>query len=763
MPQVLRPLNVGDIEYIFIPKEREANTFPWLPPTSFENHGLNLLRTLPKNVLQLNDPFVFYGNTKAIQSLTPHRLSVFYPDSIDFMIKINPYIDSIKFFLVHSEIPHIEKILDKVEREYPLIFWSYIDTEKSPLKGYESTFVKDDKEFIERLKERKTEIEKILLKSFPKQQIHFEVNLPLTDLHRQLNEDNYFRASHSNYCTLNQMIGNNWASTNVQPESEEKILEYSKLSHKKAPDNLDRFDVLLKQIKNIQELEILICKDRNIQFPNIEYDYLSPLVVVLPFNFPSIKKAYDTDGPHLQKLSRALNQEQSMNYLFYTTNNGTVTLEDMAMYAQFINVRTRYLDSLAYLHASFTYSAIIRFPVLGNSIKKHLSFFKPETINDTKFKNSKNLINTFGKKLAKLILPPSRADKVFGVPNQIVAITDLPIEWMLYKELNLCLTYDITRIPELPYGGVMASYARNSHTEFKIKKDILKRVLVISGASTTPGIDEEFKQYFKSIEKLGGELGYRTAHCSSKQEVIEQVKLHQPDLLIFDCHGGFDEDQLSSYLIINGEVLTPTEIVINKISAPIVFLSACHTNPTYGYLNKLADAFFEAGCVAITATYFPISVQAGTNLYIRILNNLRTAAISPVHKNWLEFVCHIIRTSYLKEVIYQCELSIELASISEKAKGYFRKELKKLNMDSSLYLLRQNHRERVFKEFHSRLMRIIPKKLFNPDSVVPEHCFYTNMGRGDLIRFEVWEEAFYQKNDIKQQDDVFIPKEIKSR
>jgi hypothetical protein len=746
----LRPLNVGDIEYIFIPKEREANTFPWLPPTGFANHGLNLVRTLPKNVLQLNDPFVFYGNSKAVQSLTPHRLSVFYPDSIDFMIKTNPYIDSIKFFLVHSEIPQLGKILDKVRKEYPLIFWSYTDFEKSPLKDHESTFVKDDKQFIERLKERKTEIENILFKAFPKQRINFEVNLPLTDLHIQLNEENYFKASHSNYCTLNQMIGNDWASTKVQPESEETILEHSKSAHKKPPDNLDRFDVLLKQVKNIQELEIIICDDRNIQFPNKEYDYLSPLVIVLPFNFPSIKKAYDSYGPNIEKLSRALSQEQSMNYLFYTVAHESVTPEEVSMYAQFISLRTQYLDSLAYLHASFTYSAIIRFPVLGNSIKKHLSFFKPETINDTKFKNSKHLINVFGKKLAKLILPPSRADKVFGVPNQLVAITDLPIEWMLYKDLNLCLTYDITRIPELPYGGIMASYALNSHTEFKIKKDILKRVLVISGASSTPGVDEEFKHYFNSIEKLGNELGYHTARCSSKQEVIEQVRQHQPDILIFDCHGDFDEDKLSSNLVINGEVLTPTEIATNKISAPIVFLSACHTNPTYGYVNKLADAFFEAGCVAITATYFPISIQAGTNLYIRILNNLKTAAISPVHKNWLEFVCHNIRTSYLKEVIYQCELSIELAPFPEKAKAYFKKELKKLNMDSSLYLMRQNHRERVFKEFYSRLLKIMPKKIFNPNSVVPEHCFYTNMGRGDLIRFEVWEDEFNRQNAINR-------------
>src|SRR5690349_21616590 len=176
MPLKPRPLNVGDIEYIFIPKERDKNSFPWLPPTSFENPGLDLIRTLPKNVLQLNDPFVFYGNSKAVQSLISHRVSVLYPDNVDFLIKTNPFVDSIKFFLVHSEIPNLEQILKRVGQVYPLIFWSYMDAEKPALNGHENTFVKDDKHFIERLRGSKSELERILFKAFPKQQLDFVVN-----------------------------------------------------------------------------------------------------------------------------------------------------------------------------------------------------------------------------------------------------------------------------------------------------------------------------------------------------------------------------------------------------------------------------------------------------------------------------------------------------------------------------------------------------------------------------------------------------------
>lgn len=745
MPFQPRPLNFGDIEYIFIPKERDSHATPFLPPVDFDNPGLDILRTMPKNVTQLNDPFIFYGISKATQTFVPQRAMVLYPENIDFLFKISPIKASIKFLLVHSEIPNLEKLLNNVIQGYPLVFWTYMDAQKLPLKNFEEHFVKDSHEFIERLLYRKADVEKILLEAYPKQQLDFTVNLPLTEYHKHLNTFDYFRGSHSNYWTLNQMIGNHWAAPREKSDDNQALVEHAKTTLSKDKDNLDRYDVLVNQIRNIQELEIIVCDDRKINFPNTKYDYLSPLIVVLPFNYPSLSKVYD--GAKSKFIINALSQEQELNYVYYSNTDEVGEPENVHIMASFNSRRTQYLDSLAYLHASFTHSAIMRFPVLGNSIKKYLSFFKPEGLMRS-FKTSKELINTFGKKLAKLILPPSRAEKVFGVPNQIVAITDLPIEWLIYRDLNLCLTYDITRIPELPYGGITATYALNSNVQFKVKRDILSRVLVISGARIVPGLDEEMKEYFRAIEKLGVELGFNTAHCKSKQEVIDQVRQHKPDILIFDCHGGFDEDTLSSHLCINDQKLTPSEIAANRITAPIVFLSACHTNPNYGYVNKLADAFFESGCLAITATYFPISVFAGTNLYMRVLHNLQAAVESPIHRTWLEFVSHMVRTSYLKQVIYTCEAELDRKGLPEKPKAYMKKELKKLNLDASLHLLRPNLREKVFKEFNSKLSKIVPRKIFNPDSIVPEHCFYTHMGRGDLIRFECWEEEFYKLNKI---------------
>ena len=76
--------------------------------------------------------------------------------------------------------------------------------------------------------------------------------------------------------------------------------------------------------------------------------------------------------------------EQSINYISYTSKSNT-SFAELKYKGSFQMAKAAYLDGVGYLHASFTDSPVIRFPMLGNSIKGELSFFKPETINNTKW------------------------------------------------------------------------------------------------------------------------------------------------------------------------------------------------------------------------------------------------------------------------------------------------------------------------------------------------------------------------------------------
>lgn len=748
MPFKLRRLQVGDIEYFYIPKSKATDPLQLFPPEDFDNEALSILRTLPKNVIQLNDPYIFYGNVKSVQVQTPHRFSVVYPANLLSMIENYPYRNGIKVFMVDTKTDSLSRIVEKLLDTYSLSFFIFINQETESLAGFETYFFKNHIDFIAKLKARTADIEKLLIEIFPKAGIPFVVNLPTTEYHLQYNPPKYFVPSHTNYWTINQMIGNDWGEMRP-PDNQEDIIEESPESARKPKDNLDRYDILIDQIKRIQELEIMTLDERKIQFPRGKLDYLSPILVVLPFNFPSLDQFLGVPPKERDKkyktLVRSLSQEQAQNYIIYTLASN-VEMDNIKIYGHLHSRKASYLDGVAYLHASFTYSPVIRLPTLGDSVKRELSFFKPETINDKKFRNSKTLINLFGKKLADRILPQSRESKIFGVPNQVVAITDLPIEWLLYKGINLCATHDITRIPEMPFGGILASFNVHSNFELSIPEDIIERVLVVLGVSERFGVDEEFKAYFDSIEALSQNLNFKTVRCSTLQQLKVSVEKHKPDILVFDCHGGYDVDSLSSYLLIGEERLSGKEIVENKLSAPIVFLSACYTNPNYGYVNKIADAFFEAGCMSVTATYFPISVKGGTYLYYRLIKQLHLAAKSPIHRNWLEFVCHIVRTSYLREVVYQCERVVAATKLPDHEKEKIIEKLNHLNLNASLEALRQTGREKVFKNLEMELKTILPKGLVNVSKVVSENCFYTHMGRGDLILFDSWKKKFEKLN-----------------
>lgn len=742
-----RPLAVGDIEYFFIPKGRTGQSVLF-PPEEFQGEELKLLMGLPKNLTQLNDPFTYYGYVKKTQTFVPHRFGVYYPDSIDHLIAMNPYKLSVKVFLVHSETPNLHLIIATLQKTFSPIFLIAFDAPGKAIEGHEDITIKNPRDFLEKLLLRKDEIEKVLLNSFPKQQIEFQIDVKITEYHSKYNPENTFRASHSNYYTLNQVLGNEWGEDLTKGRSEyEALVKASKESLTKPPDNTDRFKVLSDQLAAMTDLEILVLKDRHVVFPNGNYEALSPLILIAPFNFPTLGKIYGKDigQVELRRLEKALNHEQSINYISYTTKSNT-TIEELKYKASLQAAKAAYLDGTGYLHASFTNSPIIRFPMLGNSIKAELSFFKPDTINDTKWNNSKKLIDKFGSKFSSLVIPKGLEEEIFGVPRQIVAITDLPIEWLRYKEHNLCFTHDVTRIPETPYGGIMASFAHNSVANFVIKPDIMKRTLVLFGANARDDSDEEFKTYFAAIEEKSIEFGFNTFRCKSVQDARIQIEKHKPDLLIFDCHGGFDTDTMSSYLVINDEKLTGNDIVKFKITAPLVFLSACHTNPNYGYLNKLADAFFEIGCLAITATYFPISIRHGSNLYFRILRNLRNAVRYSVHRNWLSFTSHVIRTSYYKEVIDNTINKVLNSTLSENDKKRISTDLTKLNITIGLRLMKSQLRVDAIDQFINEMEKICPKKLID-QSAVPEFTFYTNMGRGDLIEFENWRRKFQELNN----------------
>ncbi|HZY79230.1 MAG TPA: CHAT domain-containing protein [Cyclobacteriaceae bacterium] len=745
-----RRFNLGDFDYIYICKPSPKSAF--FPPGELNDFLFSILRTLPKNLLQLVDPMEVYYQSKVQKKESPMRVSVLYEKDVTNHIKTSPLKESIKILLMAPGLKDASKVARQFVTAYPNKVF-FIVTKKSPkvVLSHEK-ILRGPKDFARLLN---------IKNLFPgldglgsRQSIFNQVDFSkeITDLNPVV----YFKPAQINYFTFNQILGTYWLD--YDGDNQEEIIEESKKAVTSKWEDTERFKLIIDQLRTFNSFELRAAELHKTKFPNDRSISLSPLLVVSSYNYPHLSDLYEDHikgNKNLQVIFKSLGHEQKFNYTNVVEVNDVEQTSPAILSAigHLHYSKTTYLDGLGYLHASFTNSPCIRLPFLGNSLKRNLSFFRPDKVSND-ITSIKKSIRAFGDMYARVAFPEGYIDEIFSEDRQIIAISDLPIEWLTVKELPLIATHDVCRMPENPLGGLMAYYGMNSFFKMSISKDILSKVMLLFCVDKDDPNYDAFDLQYKSEMLVSKDFNFLSFRCTSIHEVIQYVDHHQPQVLIFDCHGGYDKDTLSSYLQIGKEKMTGKEITEAKITAPIIFLSACFTNPTYGYVNGIANAFFEAGALSVTASYFPISIKNGTRLYNRIIRNLQYAANHPMHENWLEFVSHTIRTSYTMSIHEMILDELAVMNISDTKREEVNNELREDLVITNTGLLHSGLRHELLRDYSERLKTkiksIVPTFSKNFDVAGSEHLFYTILGRADLIRFDVWMDEYHSLNKSMQ-------------
>lgn len=313
-------------------------------------------------------------------------------------------------------------------------------------------------------------------------------------------------------------------------------------------------------------------------------------------------------------------------------------------------------------------------------------------------------------------------------PSQIVALSDLPVEWINIDGVPLGFTHDICRLPETPVTGLLTHHQINLFQKYIIPKNIIEKTLVVYGCQ-----EPEFKEWQDKVNILSKEIGFKTCVCASIDEFAKSVHQHKPDFLIIDSHGGTDLSNHQSYVLMGEEKMYPSDIVRNQISAPLVFLSACNTAPTYNSINTIANAFFEIGSLSVTTSYMPLDIKESSVLYIRILNQLSQAANHFYHKNWLAFISHIQRTSFILNPLIGIDEKVEEMWDSAKKKG----EILAISMyfENRRILYENLQKGEIPNGFKA-----------NYSNVTPHYLMYSTLGRADLIEFECFSSKRWNKS-----------------
>lgn len=550
-----------------------------------------------------------------------------------------------------------------------------------------------------------------------------------------------------NTLTSHSMLGD-WNYKMTEYSDEDRARDSMEACH--HSDSFDRQDKMVGQIVKMMAVENQALYP--IHKTHLTLDQINaPLIITIPFTHKDMRDYLK--GIHVpgydkveKSLRYVLSQPTNKNYTVdfrIEEDAADVTFESLsaAYYTVYFH-RGRFLDIVGQLHASYKFSPYLRLPFQGVEINRELSFVAPsisERLCNAKDKESlEKIMKQVGVKIVEGSLSQDAQKMLKECTKQIVAITDLPIEWLPLDGIPLGFTHDICRIAEFPLEGNLMHYVVNEVQEYRVPKDILKHTLVVYGAR-----DEAFVYYQNECDNLAKSHGFVTKYCSNKQQFFDVVDEMKPQLLIIDTHGNYDNVLHQSYLLMGDDKIYPQDIIDHHVAVPIVFLSACNTAPTYNMSNTLANGFVQSGSLAVTSSYLPLDVSESSTVYLRLLKQLSVASQQCIHKNWLAFVSHILRTSYIHQAFYNYYKNTKKSIVDVAVNGL-----------STQYLTRSmifDCRRKVYEELHAGLD--VEGIHVETSHKIPHYLMYTTLGRADLIDFESYHEDLKERLEIMKRNE----------
>jgi hypothetical protein len=680
--------------------------------------AFDFLRRLPKSLIQFVDPEHYFIFTNGVNALLGHNIFeasseiIKRENGVQTLLTYISYFnkDIVRVLIINGDIDreaHI-KVQELIDR-MPIAYYFIIDGESEVIEEiyHSDNRIRDEEDLISYLKRDWSRINDLLFEfrgdRLPDKFTHYN----------WISNPNYqFNVSQSNHFILNQIIGNNW---------------HGNLEDKEAPTD-KRIAQLISQIESIDTCYKTF---RKIGYPTPIDPLNQPIILLAPFHSPVARQMYSarTQTRDEKRILKLYSSEQDIDYRISIAYEQEPSPDEenvtkVVLYK--LSQDLKFLDCLGFLHASFTSSPVLRLPIIGQSINTDLSHLFGT------FKNkvaAVRKIRKIGGIIKEKMLRDEFSELLKSRNGQIVAISDLPIEWVsLDGTFPLSFTHDVCRIPQFNINALANNYIQHTRNNFSIKNSILSKTLVIQCASER---DVNMIQHFKYLEPLQAQLGFTLVKCKTVEEIKNAVDKYDPDLLIFDCHGNYDRQKSESYLVIDAEnrvFLKGEDIVENEITAPLVFISACSTHPNYGFSKHLTDAFCEAGAHSVTATYLPIAMNEATIIIGRLLNNLRFLPDDVMHNNWLSFIGHLFRSAAVFEMLNKLRKNGKIGKYDASKIG---------RIISNLLLFHK--RTSVFEEIITYLQKENPDLKVDFSLLDNEWLSYTTIGRPDLLFFENWE------------------------
>src|SRR6185312_13685217 len=492
------------IEYIYICKRQDPLDF--VIPKEFEYNIFDIIKELPKAVRQLNQTLEFFYANLIFNDFQGYNFNIIFEDNSD-MWSTSILKSFCKIFLLDYRMDSLYDLLKEISSQSVNSLIGIVNANEEEVKKEKKLFpfvFTDAGECLLKLRTIVPALELEIQKLIPGFQMFLSPNEEPSPIKKLPFRG--FKPSWNNYFILNQMTGFYWNAYDAITQSK-KFKSDSWLRKESAAS--DRQLILLEQIRLLDE----IYSEGPIE------SELTPLILICPYQYPKFKERFGDNLSSDQKkiVTKVFSVEQNIDYRNIhekPPNENEMNLIYSSLKLQ--SERTHFLDGIGYLHASFKNSPVIRTPLLSNSIKKELSFFRPEMVaNPQKLKDALSII---GVKLNELLFKQEISEYLKSRNGQIVAITDLPIEWLIMDKLPLHLTHDITRIPELNFRSSLNTYVFNSSSPYVVTTNILEKTLIIVVFNENEDNDRYFPYSESFLEESKTNHGITFKHCKNKTE-----------------------------------------------------------------------------------------------------------------------------------------------------------------------------------------------------------------------------------------------------
>ncbi len=236
-------------------------------------------------------------------------------------------------------------------------------------------------------------------------------------------------------------------------------------------------------------------------------------------------------------------------------------------------------------------------------------------------------------------------------------IADAHLEWLDIDGLPLCIRKNVVRMPVTP-GNLFIDQA-SAADRIMLTPHEMSYILVISALKHDDPISQMFELAFDGFGKEWKDLlKIEYVDVANEDEFVAAINNFSGQLVIFDGHGGHQDDLPAALYLQDHpvDVWTLKDRIIRM--PPIVVLSACDTHAADRNHATVANGFLALGARTVLASVFPLFAPAAAVLVARLLYRI-AAFLKPAIKlsdqaiTWVEVVSGLLRMQLLTDFLHE--------------------------------------------------------------------------------------------------------------